>query len=570
MIFILTFQATMMPATINVNRLATHQPSLKAGSVYSLTGFDVARCNPNYRLSDSSLLIRFSDTTSFVEVTKPAVPIPLESFRFRNHSEMLGLSNSNNQLSDLIGEITAVKSTVTDPLQDKNRVMATIKMYNGTLVTMSLFDTHAVAIYNRLEKMGSDPRVVVATSINPKMLGGRLFLNATSGTHIYFDKETAASTAAGESFFNRLVGEATGVTPAAPLLRGYAKVDALTIAELNNFVITAPSHDIDFICNGRGLKSRWIRDGAMFRAQTVPRNFNAPPHRSHVCLLITLTQLVSSDTYRVEMSIADETGEGLFVCFDGVMTKLHNMRISEALSVQFKKRGRGRPIKHPDVCSSSSSVAHLDQPPWLSATYSISNSTPSISQRGKIDTASSKKARFIRKAICVRKKEMRLRKSADKKEPATSPPQRDLTINIKRETTNQTDISIKIRCLTSPLGYLNDTTTDIMQHMLTYHDININSAASIVEATNNHVNGIVSRLTDYQGTNIHIVMNITDYNPRYIHRIDVDLATINQEAAIRAPTNDEEDELCTLCFEKLGERFLSTHWNATMYSITNA
>ncbi|WZZ78112.1 hypothetical protein YC2023_098684 [Brassica napus] len=160
--------------------------------------------------------------------------------------------------------------------------------------------------------------------------------------------------------------------------------------------------------------------------------------------------------------------------------------------------------------------------------------------------------------------------SSDSDEPATSPPQRDLTINIKRETTNQTDISIKIRCLTSPLGYLNDTTTDIMQHMLTYHDININSAASIVEATNNHVNGIVSRLTDYQGTNIHIVMNITDYNPRYIHRIDVDLATINQEAAIRAPTNDEEDELCTLCFEKLGERFLSTHWNATMYSITNA
>ena len=31
-------------------------------------------------------------------------------------------------LTDLIGEITAVKSTVTDPPQDKNRVMATIKM----------------------------------------------------------------------------------------------------------------------------------------------------------------------------------------------------------------------------------------------------------------------------------------------------------------------------------------------------------------------------------------------------------------------------------------------------------
>ncbi|CAF1697839.1 hypothetical protein YC2023_034855 [Brassica napus] len=34
--------------------------------------------------------------------------------------------------------------------------------------------------------------------------------------------------------------------------------------------------------------------------------------------------------YRVEMSIADETAEGLFVCFDWVMTKLHNMRPYEA------------------------------------------------------------------------------------------------------------------------------------------------------------------------------------------------------------------------------------------------
>lgn len=32
----------------------------------------------------------------------------------------------------------------------------------------------------------------------------------------------------------------------------------------------------------------------------------------------------------MEMCVADETGEALFVCFDGVMTKLHNMRAYEA------------------------------------------------------------------------------------------------------------------------------------------------------------------------------------------------------------------------------------------------
>lgn len=89
--------------------------------------------------------------------------------------QLLGLANTNHQLLDLTGEITAVKSTVTDPPQDKNRVMGTIEMDNGTSVTMSFFDTQAVGIHNQLEKMRVDPRVVVATSINQKMVGGRLF-----------------------------------------------------------------------------------------------------------------------------------------------------------------------------------------------------------------------------------------------------------------------------------------------------------------------------------------------------------------------------------------------------------
>ncbi|KAF3604108.1 hypothetical protein F2Q69_00039143 [Brassica cretica] len=126
----------MMPATVNVNRLAIHMPNLKVGSLYSLAGFDVTRY--------------------------------------------------------IIGEIAAVKSTVTDPPHDKNRLMVTIKMDNDVSVTMSMFDSQPVKLHNQLESMGGDPRVLVATSINPKIVGGHLFLNATSGTRIYFDKETIA------------------------------------------------------------------------------------------------------------------------------------------------------------------------------------------------------------------------------------------------------------------------------------------------------------------------------------------------------------------------------------------
>ncbi|CAF1708663.1 unnamed protein product [Brassica oleracea var. botrytis] len=85
--------------------------------------------------------------------------------------------------------------------------------------------------------MGGGPRVLVATSINPQIVGGRLFLNATSGTHIYFDKETTAR----ETYFYRLVAQDTRLPSAAPLLKSYAKVESLSIAELNEFVISASS-----------------------------------------------------------------------------------------------------------------------------------------------------------------------------------------------------------------------------------------------------------------------------------------------------------------------------------------
>ncbi|CAF1919719.1 unnamed protein product [Brassica napus] len=106
---------------------------------------------------------------------------------------------------------------------------------NDTSVTLALFDAQAVKIHNQLAQMAVDPRICVATSVNPRMVGGRLFLMAQ------------------------------------------------------------------------------------------------PAHTS----ISTWKQLRESlfSRYRVEISIADETGEGLFVAFDGVMAKLHNMRAHEAVNL---------------------------------------------------------------------------------------------------------------------------------------------------------------------------------------------------------------------------------------------
>lgn len=45
-------------------------------------------------------------------------------------------------------------------------------MCSEETVTLSLFDSQAVAFHRQLEAIRDDPRVIVATIINPKMVGG--------------------------------------------------------------------------------------------------------------------------------------------------------------------------------------------------------------------------------------------------------------------------------------------------------------------------------------------------------------------------------------------------------------
>lgn len=129
--------------------------------------------------------------------------------------------------------------------------------------------------------------------------------------------------------------------------------------------------------------------------------------------------------------------------------------------------------------------------------------------------------------------------------------QRDLIVNINRMNTNQANISITINFPTTAHGYLNDTTIDIMQYMLTYHDISIISSANIAESASMYVYTTISPLANYEGTNVHIILYLTEFIPQAIHGIDVDIALKNLHAERRIPSPAEEDEFCPICIEQI-------------------
>ncbi|WZZ45358.1 hypothetical protein YC2023_041617 [Brassica napus] len=63
-------KATLIAATVNVHHLAIFRQRLKVGSLFSISRFEVTLYNQSFMLTDSPVMIRFSGSTTFEELTE--------------------------------------------------------------------------------------------------------------------------------------------------------------------------------------------------------------------------------------------------------------------------------------------------------------------------------------------------------------------------------------------------------------------------------------------------------------------------------------------------------------------
>ena len=141
---------------------------------------------------------------------------------------------------------------------------------------------------------------------------------------------------------------------------------------------------------------------------------------------------------------------------------------------------------------------------------------------------------------------------SDKKKPACSSPKRTLTIKIKRPNTQQTTIRISIALKTSSNGHLDDGTVSDMEYMLLYHEIDFDSVTEIVDETTDYVAGVMPTLDDVTGTDLDVIVKITDFNPQAWNRIDLDVYTIDLRNSRRDSVPSEENDICAICHNELG------------------
>ncbi|KAL0676021.1 hypothetical protein Bca4012_004002 [Brassica carinata] len=250
---------TMVQGCVPAVHQRKFRERLTEGSVYTLSRFDVTRSNPKFKLTDGPDSILFNEGTDFEKLAATARTIPTEHFRFRPHGQILELANTSRQLPDVIGEVRAIRSTITDRLPGAQRVMLTLRV-------------------ERLPGGGAD--------------------------------ET---------------GSSSKVVHAQ-------KIEPLTIAELNEFVLSAEPQIIEFLCTakviGIQLDDGWCYIGCSLCSKKLIReetSFNCPSCNE--------TNAVAELKYRVVFSVSDPTGTSSFLGFDKEVAKLTNVLASEAAQI---------------------------------------------------------------------------------------------------------------------------------------------------------------------------------------------------------------------------------------------
>ncbi|KAG5411423.1 hypothetical protein IGI04_007742 [Brassica rapa subsp. trilocularis] len=207
--------STLVHGSVSALRQLRFRQRLTEGSVYNLSGFDVARNSPKFRLSDGPVSIRFNEETAFEKTS--VRNIPTEHFRFRSYDQILELANTGKQLPDVMGELCAIRSTITDRIPGAQRVMLTLRLERDSTIRVSLFDSLALAFHSKLDCYGREPRIVIATGINPKMVAG-------GGTD-----QSASSSKVVQA----------------------QKIEPIHVSELNQFVVTAEPQIIEFLCTAK-------------------------------------------------------------------------------------------------------------------------------------------------------------------------------------------------------------------------------------------------------------------------------------------------------------------------------
>ncbi|WZZ33543.1 hypothetical protein YC2023_016944 [Brassica napus] len=234
----------------------------------------------------------------------------------------MSLANTNTQLPDIIGAVRDINITFNDQTWTAQHIMIN-----------SVFDAKADQLKQNILAIGV-AKVIVATSINPKFVGGNIRCGKGDRRNQHQPQ-----------VYRGLYSKPEKDTTSAKQYHGVKKLEKFSLGELNNYALESPPQAIEFLCKAK-IASLETTNGWCYiscakcskklqrgnSSFTCPTCFNASAVGVVSLLLFVPTIWEKKNTiarYRVELLVEAGDDISLFVAFDSAMTKLTGIRAAE-------------------------------------------------------------------------------------------------------------------------------------------------------------------------------------------------------------------------------------------------
>uniref|UniRef100_A0A0D3CGP0 DUF223 domain-containing protein n=1 Tax=Brassica oleracea var. oleracea TaxID=109376 RepID=A0A0D3CGP0_BRAOL len=238
-------EGTLAQGFIGQNRRNQYEKELQRGSIYTLTNFYASNSKVMYHVADQRLVICISHASALSKDEEDIEGILTERFRVRSFSEFEANCDLRGDLHDVVGHLKLVDGQTlhqrpvlcTNDDSASQKVMVHLQLKNGPVMNVYLWDEAAESFRLKFDASAATPTVLLVTTVNPKRLGGKLYLSSMSSSRVFLDEEVDPT----NEYLAWLTTNPSVTSLVNPV--EVVKAETLTIGEIAAFLKRQPAQE---------------------------------------------------------------------------------------------------------------------------------------------------------------------------------------------------------------------------------------------------------------------------------------------------------------------------------------
>ncbi|KAG5416570.1 hypothetical protein IGI04_004137 [Brassica rapa subsp. trilocularis] len=162
--------------------------NLTEGDSYEFSRFYVIHNSRQRKLTQLSYYIQIGQRTTALNVTLDGPMFPVHSLSPQKYTNLLRLASTPTYLPDVVGQIVIIQKIKLDHPELNIDATIGLRLNRSTIVKLILCDQQAADFSILQSKKNRKFKVMIITSVIPKLIQGKLILHSSPATVFYFNK----------------------------------------------------------------------------------------------------------------------------------------------------------------------------------------------------------------------------------------------------------------------------------------------------------------------------------------------------------------------------------------------